>query len=171
MSNWMFITSLCVFAAVMMGCSGTKKEAGAEQDPWKKIFEKNGITMTVRYQPQAGTASAGAITPPGQSQAADTGRYFYFNVVIDKPGYEADKKTAEYLGYKMDSSFLFIAGGDTVMPAFWQNIASGRKGYFEYIVAFSNPQTSPTAQVMVKDDVFGLGRQYFVFNYKDLVNK
>jgi hypothetical protein len=158
---------------VLLAACGAKsgKQAGPPQEKWKKFIEHNGVTITVRYQPGAGSASA---LNTGQTTSFNTpgsGRYFYFDVAIEKPSYEADKKTAEYLGYKMDSSFFFIQGADTLLPAFWQNIAAGRKGYFEYVVAFEAGKETSQAQVMVKDNVFGLGRQYFLFNYKDLVNK
>lgn len=99
----------------------------------------------------------------------------YFDLQLERPGFEPDKKTKEYLDFQIQGDFKILKASDTLLPLLVHRIANGRKEVYEYMVVFKRVDVArdPKANIVIMydDQIFGLGKQLFEFKTSDLITK
>ncbi|HUC80963.1 MAG TPA: hypothetical protein VMR70_08610 [Flavisolibacter sp.] len=101
--------------------------------------------------------------------------FLYFDLQLERSGFEPDLKTREYLDFQIQDDFQMLKETDTLRPSFVHRMANGRKGVYEYLVVFNRKNviqnTSNTVSILYNDQIFGLGKQLFAFKVRDIVNQ
>jgi len=140
-----------------------------------KEAESNGVSIRARFidgntRKNLNTGNVSLVTHK-QFSGEDT--YMYFDIQIERPGFEPDKKTAEYLDFGMNNDFSIRSGTDSMRASLVHRLANGRKDVYEYVVAFRRPgpheNEKGVVAIVYDDKLFGLGRQVFEFRKQDIL--
>lgn len=96
----------------------------------------------------------------------------FFNVRFDRSlTEEVPKEKILYLNFDMQHDFTLQLDEKVIAPVFCQRIENGRKGSFEYMLAFEDGkeiQRNEDFTLLYTDKIFGIGAISFVYNHKDI---
>lgn len=66
----------------------------------------------------------------------DNGTFDYYRVIIQSKAKMTDSSHIQAINFGMEQAIHKVIEGDTLLPAFVQRIANGKKESYEYIVSF-----------------------------------
>jgi hypothetical protein len=100
-------------------------------------------------------------------QGNDNGMY-YFNVSFDhQTSEDLPKEKKLYLDFDMQNDFRMLMGADSILPLYCERIVNGKRGSYEYILAFEKKDRRDF-QVLYHDKMFGIGIVGFAYKQTDL---
>lgn len=101
--------------------------------------------------------------PESFHEGKDGGHFDYFRIMIDSRAVINDSNDLSDINFGMDRVVKKIVLGDTLMPAFVQRIANGRKNNYEYVVSFEKDNDSQPFSILINDETFKMGELRFQF--------
>lgn len=130
----------------------------------------NNVKIHARFIRNDSTARTGDSNLRLNNGTKENDPFLYFNIRIEPPGFEEDKKTTAYLDFNMGEDFRIIEGQDTLSPLMIHRVANGQKGKYEYIVIFKDLSgaKNESLHIIYDDKIFGIGRQLFEFQRGDI---
>jgi hypothetical protein len=160
-----FIYLFVLFSIAEMSCA----PKGHSGDP-AIAEQRNGVQVNAKFLYRHG-GKVGQVRFSSASADSEASQLF-FDVQFERPGFEPDKKTLNYLDFQIENDFSLANTGDTLSPTLVHRVANGRKDVFEYVVAFEKDsrwtQSNPGVSIIYQDKVFGLGQQVFMFRKEDI---
>ena len=97
--------------------------------------------------------------------------FWYFKVVFEnKQTDKLDEKKILYLNFDMQGDFSLKTSQGLQTADICQRIENGRKGSYEYLVAFQKDQQADRGNMTVfyEDKIFGIGKIAFVYKRDDI---
>lgn len=91
------------------------------------------------------------------------GHFDYFRIIIESNATISDSGHLNFVNFGMEQAIQKIEGADTLFPAFVQRIANGKKNNYEYMVSFEKETKIKPYQIIIDDQVLGMGRIKFQF--------
>lgn len=87
----------------------------------------------------------------------DNGTFDYYRVIIQSKAKMTDSSHIQAINFGMEQAIHKVIEGDTLLPAFVQRIANGKKESYEYIVSFERTADQKKYEILINDPVFEMG--------------
>ncbi len=91
------------------------------------------------------------------------GRFDYFRLIIESRSKLMDSSHVNYVNFGMENSIRKVIDADTILPAFVQRVANGKKEKYEYIVSFEKSPEEKGFEILIDDQVFEMGKMSIKF--------
>jgi len=156
-ATMMLRSAICLL--LLFPCCREKKSD--HEEGLRKKNKVNNVAVEARFIDQG-----------NRNDSTSTGNgYLYFTIRFDKPGFDPDPKTIEYLNFKMQDDFTMVNEKDTLMPSIAHRVVNGINGSYEFMIAFAERETvngNGFLYIIYQDKVFGIGKQVFSFRKEDI---
>lgn len=90
-------------------------------------------------------------------QSGERTKFDYYRILIESKTTVADSSDINYINFGVENSIHKISNSDTIVPAFLQRIANGKKNVYEYIVSFEKQPGEDKYEIVINDEVFEMG--------------
>lgn len=99
------------------------------------------------------------LMPPGfqEGDEKEDGAFDYYRVIIESKAKMTDSSHIHAVNFGMEQAIHKVIGADTLLPAFVQRIANGKKESYEYIVSFERTAQPKQYEILINDPVFEMG--------------
>ena len=85
------------------------------------------------------------------------GRFDYFRVILQSKAKLVDKSHVNYVNFGMQDAIKMVIAGDTLIPAFVQRVANGKKENYEYMVAFDKNEKANPFEIIIRENTLEIG--------------
>jgi hypothetical protein len=86
------------------------------------------------------------------------GRFDYFRVILQSKAKLMDSSHVNYINFGMENAIRMVLNKDTLVPAFVQRIANGKKENYEYMVAFDKNKDEQPFEIVINEQALEIGQ-------------